>query len=293
MSGTEVETGSALRTGYEIPSIVQSVNLHFTSRCNYRCTFCCKCNLDGDLTSLEEARIILQNLQRLAIDKINFVGGEPFCHPLIIDLIILAKEMGFTTSVITNGSLLTEEKLKRIQSSIDWIGISIDSASEEIEKELGRGNGTHVANSIRVAGLIRKYGIKLKINTTVTRQNINEDLRPLIGKLAPDRWKVFQFLHIPGQNDSAVEMHAISNDEFNQYKARNSSIVLSNGRSPVFESSEVMMDSYFMLSPSGNVIINTRDGTDEIALEKVTPDSLPKILNLDSYISRGALYDWK
>lgn len=245
------------------------------------------------MTSLEDAGVVLQHLQRLAIDKINFVGGEPFCHPLIIDLIILAKEMGFTTSVITNGSLITEEKLKRIQNSIDWIGISVDSASEKIEKELGRGNGTHVANAIRVAGLIRKYGIKLKINTTVTRQNVNEDLRPLIEKISPDRWKIFQFLHIPGQNDSTVGMHTISNDEFNQYKAQNSSIVLSNGTSPVFESSEVMKDSYFMLSPSGNVIINTSDGTDEIALEKVTPDSLPKILNIDSYISRGALYDWK
>ena len=67
------------------------------------------------------------------------------------------------------------------------MGISVDSGSELIEKELGRGNGAHVANTIRLAGLVRQYGIKLKINTTVTRQNVTEDLRSLIEMLAPDR----------------------------------------------------------------------------------------------------------
>lgn len=293
MSTTQAETGRAERTRIEGSSIVKSVNWHFTSRCNYRCTFCCQCNLEGDLTSLEDARIVLQDLQRLGIDKINFVGGEPFCHPLIVDLIVLSKELGFTTSVTTNGSLVTEEKLKRLQNSLDWMGISVDSGSEIIEKELGRGNGSHVANTIRLAGLVRQYGIKLKVNTTVTHQNVNEDIRPLIKKLAPDRWKIFQFLHVPGQNDAAVGKHAISNDEFNQYKTRNSDIVLPNGASPVFESSDEMRDSYFMLSPSGKVIVNTKDTTEETALENVTPESLQSILNIDSYVSRGALYDWK
>lgn len=293
MSTTQAESGRAERTRIGVSSIVKSVNWHFTSRCNYRCTFCCQCNLGGDLASLEDARVVLKDLQRLEIDKINFVGGEPFCHPLIIDLIVLAKEMGFTTSVTTNGSLVTEEKLKQIQNTLDWMGISVDSDSETIEKELGRGNGSHVANTVRLAGLVRKYGIKLKINTTVTRQNVTDDLRPLIEVLAPDRWKIFQFLHVPGQNDAAVGRHTISNDEFNQYKARNSDIVLPNGTFPVFESSEDMRDSYFMLSPSGNVLVNTKDETRELSLENVTPESLPRILNIDTYISRGALYDWK
>ena len=87
--------------------------------------------------------------------------------------------------------------------------------------------------------------------------------------------------------------HAISNDEFNQYKARNFDIALPNGSFPVFESSEDMRDSYFMLSPSGNVIVNTKDESRETPLENITPESLPSILNIDTYISRGALYDWK
>ena len=272
---------------------VRSANWHFTSRCNYRCTFCCKQNLGGDLSSLNDAGIVLDHLIRLGMDKINFVGGEPFCHPMIIDLIVMAKEKGFTTSLTTNGSLLTKEKLEKLHGYIDWIGISIDSSSEEVEKQFGRGNGNHVSQVISTARLVQKFGIKLKINTTVTRVNMTEDLRPLISRISPDRWKIFQFLHIPGQNDEAVETLSISNKEFNQYKDRNSNITLKNGISPVFERSEEMMDSYFMISPSGNVILNNKFPVEEIPLADVSRESLPTIMNIGAYHSRGAIYDWK
>lgn len=272
---------------------VKSVNWHFTSRCNYRCTFCCKQNLEGDLSSLDEAGIVLDHLRRLGMDKINFVGGEPFCHPMVTDLIVMAKVKGFTTSVTTNGSLLTKEKLEKICKYLDWVGISIDSFSEKVEKQLGRGNGNHVDMVMRTARLIQKFGIKLKINTTVTRINRYEDMRPLISQISPDRWKVFQFLHIPGQNDAAVETLAISNSEFNQYKNRNSGITLKNGTSPVFEFSDEMMDSYFMISPSGKVILNNKYPVEEVSLADITRDSLAAIINVDAYLSRGAIYDWK
>jgi radical S-adenosyl methionine domain-containing protein 2 len=210
-------------------SPVKSVNWHFTSRCNYHCTFCCKRNLDGDLTSIDEAERVLNHLIRLGIDKINFVGGEPFCHPLINDLIIMAKRAGFTTSVTTNGSLLTDKRLALLKGYLDWVGLSIDSPSEDVEKTLGRGDGAHVGRAVQIASQIKKFGMKLKINTTVTRLNIAEDMRSFISSISPDRWKVFQFLHVPGQNDAAVPAHSIPNDEFNQYKNRNSKIVLKNG----------------------------------------------------------------
>ena len=270
---------------------VRSVNWHFTSRCNYRCTFCCKQNLGGDLSSLNDAGIVLDHLKRLGMDKINFVGGEPFCHPMIIDLIILAKKKGFTTSVTTNGSLLTEEKLEKMLGYIDWIGISVDSSSENVEKQLGRGKGQHVRQAIRTAELVKKFGVKLKINTTVTRTNMAEDLRPLINRISPDRWKIFQFLHVQGQNDESVKTHSISNKEFNLFKDRNSDITLKNGTTPVFESSEQMRDSYLMISPSGNIILN-KFPIEEVPLADVSVESLPAFVNIDAYHLRGAIYDW-
>jgi hypothetical protein len=61
----------------------------------------------------------------------------------------------------------------------------------------------------------------------------------------------------------------------------------------VFEYATEMRDSYFMISPSGNVIINNKDPGKEVPLSEVTIASLSEILNVNSYITRGAIYDWK
>ena len=114
-------------------SFLKSANWHMTSHCNYRCTFCCMQKLTGDITSIEEAKKVLTNLKRLGIEKINFVGGEPMCNTIIFNLTRLAKSMGFTVGITSNGSLMNEEILTRFSGSVDWIGLSIDSASDEIE----------------------------------------------------------------------------------------------------------------------------------------------------------------
>jgi MoaA/NifB/PqqE/SkfB family radical SAM enzyme len=47
-------------------------------------------------------------------------GGEPFLHPFIFQLIAAAKQAGLTTSVVTNGSCLTADKLLRLKVSMNY-----------------------------------------------------------------------------------------------------------------------------------------------------------------------------
>ena len=248
--------------------------------------------LTGDLTSIDEAKNILDHLKRLGIEKINFVGGEPMCNALIFDLTRLAKSMGFTIGITSNGSMMNDESLTRLSGSVDWIGLSIDSASEEIEKKLGRGNGSHVTHCREITDSIHDLKIKLKVNTTVTRYTFQEDMRDLIRQLDPSRWKVFQFLHVKGQNDDAVNALAISDDEFSQFRAINGNICLSRGAFPVFETAACMIDSYLMLTPRGTIFLNTEFPFQEYPIESVQPNMLADIVNIEKYFQRGAVYDW-
>jgi len=270
-----------------------SANWHMTSHCNYRCTFCCMQKLTGDLTSIDEAKNVLDHLKRLRIEKINFVGGEPMCNPLIFDLTRLAKSMGFTIGITSNGSMMNEETLTRFSGSVDWIGLSIDSASEEIEKKLGRGNGSHVAHCQEIADTIHNLDIKLKVNTTVTRYSFKEDMRDLIGQLDPFRWKIFQFLYVKGQNDYAVDALEISENEFARFRSINGTIQLRGGAFPVFETAACMIDSYFMLTPRGTIFLNTEFPFREYPIESIQPGMLADIINIEKYFRRGAVYDWK
>jgi radical S-adenosyl methionine domain-containing protein 2 len=224
---------------------VRSVNWHITQRCNYHCKFCFSQHLDQEVTSLETADEILRYLRRIGLEKINFVGGEPTLHPLFFEIVKLAKSMGFVVSVVSNGYYLNRDIIQKLKPFVDWIGLSIDSADEKVEVSLGRGNGSHVKKTLELAQVIHEAGIKLKINTTITRLNWKEDMRPLIRLLKPDRWKVFQVLHIFGQNDRYFGELSITNEQFSYFKSLNHEPM--EGFSPVFEGSNEMLASYFMI----------------------------------------------
>jgi radical S-adenosyl methionine domain-containing protein 2 len=271
---------------------VKSVNWHITGRCNYHCKFCFSQQLDEEVTSLERADVILRHVRKMGMEKINFVGGEPTLHPLFIDYIKLAKGMGFVVSFVTNGSQLNEDTIKKLKPFVDWIGLSIDSADETVEKALGRGNGCHVQQIFNLAQIIHEAGIKLKINTTVTRLNWTEDVRPLIQKLKPLRWKVFQVLHIEGQNDEHFDELSITDAQFRYFKTLNGEPI--EGITTVFEGNHEMLASYFMLSPGGKVISN-KDGANRTftPLEGITNDNISQVLDVQQYVRRGGIYPWQ
>jgi len=271
---------------------VISANWHLTDRCNYSCKFCFMHKLVGHEVDLARGKEIVLRLREFGITKLNFVGGEPLLHPHLKDFAEYAKENGLTVSMVSNGYLLSGDLLKELKSSMDWIGISIDSAKEGVEVMLGRGYGNHVQNTIRVCQAVRKNGMKLKVNTVVTKLNFNEDLRHLISELRPLRWKVFQMLGILDQNERHFAELATTKEEFEIFKNLNSGIVLDSGSSPVFEAEEDMVDSYLMLAPDGSVMQNSNHRYTYHSLEKALAAGLEGIVNGRAFVARGGKYAW-
>ena len=271
---------------------IRSANWHLTARCNYNCKFCFSQKLGTDeISNLESAEEVLKKLKRLGIEKMNFVGGEPLLHPLFFLITKMAKDLGFTVSVVSNGYYLNRDVVSKLSSNVDWIGLSIDSANEEVELALGRGNGNHVKHIIELVDIVYKAGIKLKINTTVTRLNWMEDMRPLVRALKPERWKVFQVLHIGGQNDLHFGELSTTDEQFNQFRLLNQEAI--EGLTPVFEGNHEMIDSYFMLSPGGMAMSN-REGTNRVLtpLVGIEKQNFSSIINVQKYAERGAIYSW-
>ena len=86
----------------------------------------------------EQALEVVKMLSQYGFEKISFAGGEPTLCPWLPELIELAKDLGMTTMIITNGSNLTDRFLKINHEKLDWIGISIDSLSCESNLKIGR-----------------------------------------------------------------------------------------------------------------------------------------------------------
>lgn len=227
-----------------------AINYHLLKPCDASCRFCFATFRDvrGQL-ALPDALRLLDLLAAAGAEKLNFAGGEPTLHPHIGRLVAHAHELGLVTSIVTNGSRLAD-LLDRHGASLDWVGLSVDSALEEVEVALGRGRGDHVARAVNLADRCRRLGVRVKLNTVVTALTWKEDLSELVRRIQPERWKVFQVLPVGGQNDGEVEPLLVTREQFAAFLARHSHLA-AEGFAPIAEDNEAMRGSYAMIDPLG------------------------------------------
>jgi radical S-adenosyl methionine domain-containing protein 2 len=230
---------------------IRSVNFHILRSCDAACRFCfATFREDRGRLSTSDAERVIDLVRRAGAEKLNFAGGEPTLHPDIGRLVRFAKSLGLTTSLITKGRKLGA-LLDECADALDWVGLSIDSGDEAVQKGLGRGTGDHVARCIALADRCRALGIRVKLNTVVTAATWCEDMTWLVRRIAPERWKVFQVLRVVGENDGDVEPLMITSEQYDEFIERHRDL------GPVAESNAAMTDSYAMIDPMGRFYGNT------------------------------------
>ena len=81
-------------------------SLYVTDRCNLDCAYCTEYNNSRPHPSLEDLKKWIRKIRGLSTMRIALVGGEPLMHPNIVELVRYCRELGFATSLTTNGFLL-------------------------------------------------------------------------------------------------------------------------------------------------------------------------------------------
>ena len=283
---------------------IPSVNYHLWKPCNMKCGFCFATFQDihrdilpkGHLDR-ENSILVLESLALAGFRKINFAGGEPTLCPWLPDLINRARELGLTTSLVTNGSCINAEWLDRLQVSLDWVALSIDSLDPDTLLRIGRTTRSGPMSERDYQdeiGALREYGIRLKINTVVTRANLHENLADFIIEAHPERWKLLQVLPIEGQNDRTVDSYLISAGEFHDY-VQNGRKVEEYGVRVVPEGNELMTGSYVMVDPAGRFFDNVAGSHtySRPVLDVGVEEALKEVMiDPEKFISRDGLYDW-
>jgi len=283
---------------------VESVNFHLWQPCNMRCAFCFGRFDDvrshvlprGHLPRAQAIEVVAR-LGTAGFQKINFAGGEPFLCPWLGDLIEVARQAGMTTSVVTNGTLLSEHLLSRVSGLLDWLVVSVDSVEPATLRATGRWTPRLASAPLDYEALcdrVVSHGIRLKINTVVHRVNWREDLSRFIVAVRPIRWKVMQVLRIASQNAASVGPLLITEQEFDSFVARHRG-VQSHGVTLIVERNEDMIGSYAMVDPAGRFIDNTQ-GTyrysDPILACGVETAIRQVSISREKFLARGGAYDW-
>lgn len=97
-------------------------------RCNLSCTYC---NEYDDFSKPVPKDVLVGRIHRLGdlgLSILTLSGGEPLLHPELDDIIHATRRRGILAGMITNGYLLTAERVKRLnEAGLDHLQISIDN----------------------------------------------------------------------------------------------------------------------------------------------------------------------
>lgn len=97
-------------------------------RCNLACTYCNEFDDFSAPVPTDELFERVDLLARLGSEAIHISGGEPLMHPDIEKLIEYISTKGMFAGLLTNGYLLTPERIEKLnRSGLDYLQISVDN----------------------------------------------------------------------------------------------------------------------------------------------------------------------
>ena len=239
-------------------------------------------------------------LANAGMRKINFAGGEPFLYPKFLGgMLRYCKEDLHleSVSIVTNGSKITEAFFRQYGQYIDILAVSCDSFNHETNVQIGRTDNGRDYDNIqtlsKIAALCNEYGVIFKLNTVICRLNWQENMAEQVASLQPFRWKVFQVLVVPGENDSEQTKRnatnlTIEDAEFQDFCSRHEHL-----KCFVPEDNNAMRSSYIILDEYMRFLDKDRNIQSKSILEVGVHKAMGEIFwDKDAFLDRGGLYDW-
>jgi len=115
-----------------------NVGFQVTRRCNLRCTYCSEIpdgTIDMPINTIEKNFL---NLRDAHVHKVNITGGEALLRKDIVDIIDLANDTGFATTLGSNATLMTRELARQLEGKLLYFESTIDGSPESHNKVRGR-----------------------------------------------------------------------------------------------------------------------------------------------------------
>jgi radical SAM protein len=170
-----------------------------TQACDLACRHCraeAQPEHDPLALSTAEARHLLDQAESFGQPRPIFIftGGDPFKRPDIFELVRYAAEIGLPPAVSPSGTpLLTAANLRRLkEAGSKAISLSVDGSTADHHDDFRRVSGSFrwTGDAWRDA---RTMGLKVQINTTVTRYNLHDlpNIFRLVQEMGAMTWSLF------------------------------------------------------------------------------------------------------
>jgi radical SAM protein with 4Fe4S-binding SPASM domain len=173
-----------------------------TAGCNLECIHCRRLDVSRQLMkndlSTQEALLFVRALAAFAKPILVLSGGEPLFRPDIFQIAAHARDQGLAVALATNGTLIDERMAHAIfDSGIQRVAISIDGADEVTHDSFRRQPGS-LAAALTGFRHLRRLGMSMQINCTVTRHNVHqiETLYATAQELGADALHLFMLVPV-------------------------------------------------------------------------------------------------
>lgn len=148
-----------------------------TTSCNLKCIHCRASAVDyrdpRELT-LPQSRALLDQLTECGNPVVVLSGGEPLVRPDIFDIASYGTSKGLRMVLATNGTTVDAEISRRLaESGIQRVSVSIDGADSN-SHDAFRGVPGAFEGAMNGISALKDAGIPVQINTSVTRQNLDQ-----------------------------------------------------------------------------------------------------------------------
>lgn len=190
-----------------------------TAGCNLECIHCRRLDVSrqlmkNDLTT-QEALLFVRALASFAKPILVLSGGEPLFRPDIFQIAMHARDQGLAVALATNGTLIDERVAHAIvDSGIQRVAISIDGADESTHDSFRRQPGS-LAAAVKGFRHLRRLGMSMQINCTVTRHNVHqiETLYATAQELGADALHLFMLVPV-GCGVQIAESNVLPAEEY-------------------------------------------------------------------------------
>ena len=152
-----------------------------TTRCNARCVYCYEQGMLQTTMTPDIIRQTVRFIKETHADetvRLGWFGGEPLLCPEIIDAVcggLAEAGIAFKSSMITNGSLITQELIRRRMAgpwNLRKIQLSMDSdEADYIRRKRYPLNQDQYHTVLNAAGMLADAGIRVTIRCNVDRDN--------------------------------------------------------------------------------------------------------------------------
>jgi heme b synthase len=173
-----------------------------TAGCNLECIHCRRLDVSQQLMktdmTTDESLAFVDQLAAFAKPILVLSGGEPLFRPDIFQIAMHARDRGLPVALATNGTLIDEHMAHAIvDSGIRRVAISIDGADEITHDKFRRLAGS-LAAALRGFRNLRRLGMSMQINCTITNHNVHqiEQLYAMALELGADALHLFMLVPV-------------------------------------------------------------------------------------------------